>query len=276
MKMFITGSKGFVGTNLLEQIGNKHEIVECDLPHCNILGSLEYLAKKMDGCDIVIHLAALGKVSESFKKPHDYFTVNVMGTINILEAMRLKKIRRLIYISSCGVKRLERNDSVPNPYHYSKHLTEQVCEMYSKIYGIEVVILRPTIMYGPYNQKNVVSIFIKLTKKGTPLKIHGDGSQTRDFTHVHDTCNAIIKAVEIEIDFSQFETKVLRVEIGTGRPTSIKQLAEMISDNIQYIPSEKIGVSSSIADIRDAKRYLGWKPKIKIKDGIKKLLKSDG
>lgn len=276
MKIFITGSKGFVGTNLLEQIGNKYEIIECDLPHCNILGSLEYLAEKMEGCDTVIHLAALAKVSESFKKPHDYFTINVMGTINILEVMRLKKIRRLIYISSCGVKRLEREDSIPNPYHYSKHLAEQICEMYSKIYGIEVIILRPTIMYGPHNQKGVFSIFVKLEKKGMPLKISGDGSQTRDFIHVHDTCNAIIKATETEIDFSQFETNVLRVEIGTGKSTSIKQLAEMISNNIKYVPSDKVGVSSSIADIRDAERYLGWKPKRKIKDEIKKLLKSDG
>lgn len=262
-KIFVTGSAGFVGKNLVEMLRREgHEVVEFDFaknPEHDIT-NLGQLVKYMEG-DAVIHLASKTQASESIKNPHPYMKVIIMGTANILEAVRLKGIKRLVYISSCGIKGMTRDG---NPYHWSKYMAEGLCQMYSEIYGLEVVVLRPTIMYGPHNWKGVVHTFTERTRKGETLHIYGDGSQTRDFLYVRDSCRAMIKAATQKV-----EGKFRILEIGTGKATSIKELAEMISDNVVFHPDKPSGISSSIADIRDAKRYLNWKPKIKIKDVIK-------
>lgn len=269
MHIFVTGSSGFVGKNVVERLKElKHKVTTFDFTENSKhdVTRLEPILSYMpENIDAVIHLASKTKASESLKCPLPYINIIVMGTANILEAMRLKKIKRLVYISSCGIKGM--NSAGGNPYHYSKYLAEQLCEMYSKIYDIEIVVLRPTVMYGPRNWKGVVRTFINLTKKGKTLKIYGDGSQTRDFLHVYDAREAMIKAAMVNLP-----NKFICIEIGTGKVTSIKELAEAISDDVEYIPSKNIGISSSVANICNARYYLGWEPKINIKNVIKNQL----
>jgi UDP-glucose 4-epimerase len=266
LKVFVTGSSGFVGKNLVGRLESKgYDVIGCDLPTCDIT-NLNQLINLMKDCDAVIHLAAMTKAGESFKNPQKYIKINTMGTINILESMRIHGIKRLVCISSGGVAGEKRYWS---PYLWSKHLAELGCKMYHQSYGIDIVILRPTNIYGPKNWKGVSHIFLQSKKEGRPVTITGDGSQARDFVHVHDVCDAIILALESKLKFKKFV-------IGTGVATSIKQLADIIG--VEYTLTMKfdnVGLRESVADTKPAEKYLGFKAKISIEEGTKRLLEEE-
>lgn len=259
MKIFVSGSEGFVGKNLLQRIGKTHKVIECEVDIT--MGQPFTLMNDMFGCDAVVHLAAMTKANESLKRPHIYLKTNLMGTINILEAMRLSGVKRLIYISSCGVK----DYSQGSPYLWAKHLSERACAMYSKLYGLEIVILRPTNIYGPHNWKGVIHRFLEAKKNGEPLEIYGNGTQTRDFIYVCDVCDSIIKAIDIKFK------DILYIEIGTGKETTIKELAKIIGGIYKFIPLQNIGLKQSVADTTKAKTILGFEAKIALEEGLRRL-----
>lgn len=257
--IFVSGSRGFVGRNLIERMKDSYKVVECDLPECDIT-SLDCLTKKMAGCDAVVHLAAKTKAYESLGEPHTYIDTNVMGTTNVLEAMRLNGIKRLVYTSSCGVKGYKEG----SPYLWAKHISEIVCEMYAKLYGMEIIILRPTNIYGPHNWKGVIWHWIERKKKNEVLLIHGDGKQTRDFIHVYDVCDAIMTGLV------KPNPKIITVEIGTGIETSLIGLAKKIGGKYALTGDwKKVGLRRSVANTKPAEKYLKFKAKISLDDGIK-------
>ncbi len=232
--------------------------------------------------EIVMHLAALISVDESFKKPLLYEDVNVKGTINIILASNKTNVWRIVYASSAAVYgnpvKLPIDEEHPlrplSPYGASK----LAGEMYIKTIfnGKEgYVILRLFNVYGLGQNPEyagVITKFMERLERKLPPIIYGDGTQTRDFIHVLDVVEAFIKAIEVN------ESNVV-LNIGTGKQTSIKELAytmiKLYGLDLQpiYAPPRKGDIKHSYADISKAKKILKWEPKISLEDGLRMLIR---
>ena len=149
--ILITGSDGFVGKNLVKKLKER---------------GIKPIKFKGD----IVHLAALTSLPESIKSPLDYFLVNELGTIGVLEYARLNRIKRVIFTSSIAA------DKPDNPYGLSKLLAEEWCRLYSKLYGIETIILRPYNIYGKGGH-GVINKFCKQKLTGVKLSLHDSGKQ---------------------------------------------------------------------------------------------------
>jgi len=231
---------------------------------------------------IVMHLAALISVDESFEKPLLYEDVNVRGTINIILASNKISAWRIIYASSAAVYgnpiKLPIDEEHPlrplSPYGVSK----LAGEMYVKtIFNGEggYVILRLFNVYGLGQNPEyagVITKFMERLERKLPPIIYGDGTQTRDFIHVLDVVEAFIKAIEVN------ESNVV-LNIGTGKQTSIKELAytmiKLYGLDLQpiYAPPRKGDIKHSYADISKAKKILKWEPRISLEDGLRMLIR---
>ena len=160
-----------------------------------------------------------------------------------------------------------------SPYGLQKYIGELYCKIFYEVYGLPTVSLRYFNVYGPrYNPEGdyalVIGKFIKQKRQGKPLTITGDGSQTRDFTHVSDVVQANILAME-----SDKVGKGDVINIGGGSNTSINALASLIGGPVQYIEA-RLESKDTLADIKKAKELLGWEPKMQFEEGIRTLLRN--
>ena len=303
MKIFITGICGFIGHNIalylyskgyeisgidnfknissrapkvLESLGIK--IYRTDIRNYE---RIKYIIKDVD---VVIHTAAYVDVQESFEKPLLYIDNNVMGTASLLSACTKSDVKRIIYLSSAAVYGepiklpiSENHVTKPiSPYGASKLAGEILIEAFSKAYGFEYIILRLFNVYGPGQEDTpyagVITKFISRMCKNKPPIIYGDGEQTRDFIHVLD----VARAIELSINTKHCNQVF---NIGTGKPTSIKYLAFIISKLIgkEYRPIFKHrrqgDIRHSYADISKAITFLGFAPKIQLINGLRELIR---
>ena len=216
MRILVTGSSGFIGSNLVRELSKDFKIVTFDLKNDKRedVRNLNYLLKKSKGCDAIVHLAALTSNLESLEKPHEYFTTNVIGTLNVLEVGRRLKIKKIINVSSSGV-------GARTPYNFSKLLAEELCNFYSKKFKLKVISLRLFNVYGPGDKKSVIYKFIKGLKNNNPLIVYGDGKQVRDFIHVKDVIKVIKKLLEKDFSLGIYE-------VGSGKGTSVRKLIKIL------------------------------------------------
>jgi len=294
----VTGGAGFIGSNLahaLVEVGWETRIIDRDpafrrstLPkgaalHEVDIRSTDVIQKIMEGADTVFHTAAVPRVPYSIEHPVETTDENITGTVSVLTAASRAKVRRVIYSgsgSSYGNQAtLPLTEDMPaspvHPYGVQKYVGELFMNIWPGIYGVETVSLRYFNVYGPGLDPNgayalAVGRFITARKEGTPITIYGDGTVTRDFTHVNDVVRANILAAE--------STKVGKgevINIGAGRNVTIKYLAEMFGGPIKYGPP-RIEAHDSLADNRKAKELLGWEPQVKLEDGIVELKKEFG
>jgi len=318
-KILITGGCGFIGTNLIEalkdkeyplrildnlSVGKKEDLKkitsfkeyssnistqknnETEL----IIGDVEDYETCLQSCadcSVVIHLAANTGVNDSVKDPIKDMEKNILGTLNLLEASRLKGVKRFIFASSGATI----GDVVPpiheelvphpiSPYGASKLSGEAYCSVYYHTFGIHTIALRFSNVYGPRSQRknSVVAKFIKQALKGETIEIYGDGNQTRDFLYVQDLCEAIYKAIEINknVDFPWGEV----FQIATNKETSINDLLDRMLINlsehkIKDIKSKKTtprkgDILKNYSDIKKAQKYLNWSPEHSLKQGLDK------
>ncbi len=289
MRVLVTGGAGFLGSHLcrkLKALG--HEVVVLDNLSTgkeeNVPDEVELVVgdtrnpkdvlRASHDVDAVFHLAAKVSVPESFQKPGEYFDVNVTGTVNVLEANKGKPI---VFVSSAAVygtpQQVPTPESHPlnpeNPYGLTKILGEKACEYYRRY--SKIAIARPFNIYGPGQDpgnpySGVITKFITLAREGKPLKIYGDGNQTRDFVYVEDVADALAKMLGRNHTFN----------IGTGKETSINQLAETIKSvlgsaspviHVDPVPGD---VPRSAADTT-LSLQLGWRPKTCLEEGLKRL-----
>ena len=286
MKCIVTGGAGFVGTNLVNRlISDKHQVIILD----NLsTGKKENLNKEavfynkdithmrresdfsiFKDVDVIFHMAALPRIKPSFENPKEVCDVNVVGTQNILEGAKKFNIP-VIYAGSSSVH----GGVYKNPYTFSKWQGEQLCEMYKKIYGLDITICRFYNVYGDYminegSYRTVLSIFLEQYENEHPLTITSDGEQRRDFTHIDDIVDAMIKCVEHKKYGYIFE-------LGRGKNHSINEVVEMFGDivgatYIDEIPGE---ARITLCDSKLAKEVLKWKPKINLNEWIKIKLRS--
>jgi len=225
MKYLVTGGAGFIGSHLAEELVRRgHEVTIFDnfstgtlenlrgLPAYVIEGDLrniDQVESAVKGIDTVFHLAALCSVSRSVADPKSTHDVNITGTLNLLEACRKARVRRLVLSSSSSVygesETLPKHEDMkPAPistYAVSKLTGEHYCQVYWKAYGLETVCLRYFNVFGPRQDPGseyaaVIPKFIDAVLNGQSPLIYGDGSQTRDFTYVDNVVNANICAAE--------------------------------------------------------------------------------
>lgn len=309
MKVLITGGAGFIGSHLVDKLMvDEYEAVVLD----NLsTGKLENLAQhgdnpkfsfvkgditspsdvrgSLEGVDAVIHEAAITSVPLSIKKPELVNKVNVGGTETLLEESASAGVKRFVYASSCAVygeaRELPiREDTEPgpiSPYGESKLAAEALCKKFHDERGLEALCLRyfnvygPRQTFGPY--AGVILHFLERVKAGKPPIIFGDGEQTRDFVHVSDVVQGSLLALEGRAPNGRV------INVGTGIATSVNQLCEIVLEIVgredlkPVHESAKPGdIRHSRADINRAKEILGYQPKIRLEDGLRRLIEESG
>ena len=295
MKVFITGGSGFIGLALVKHLlEQRHEVKVLDLrkpdiEHKNLefinKSIMDELSEDIKGCDIVYHFAALLGVDNSDNKPLETMRINLEGSVNVFKSAIEAGVKDMLFSSSSEVygnpRELPiREDSAKGPvsaYGVSKLAAEIYARGYNHDYGTNIKIARFFNVYGPMQSDNfVVSIFLNNALQNKPLKVFGDGSQTRCFTYVGDVIDGILKVVEKGKTGEAYN-------IGNNHPTTILQLAETVKE-ITESKSEIVRVGfgkdtrlkereieyriPSISKIND----LGWEPKTRIAEGIKNIL----
>jgi UDP-glucose 4-epimerase len=294
----ITGGAGFVGTNLTERlIRDGHKVIVVDdlsggkaerVPEMVPLYRLdicktEPLTALMQGVDVVVHLAALPRVQFSIEHPFEAQRVNTDGTLSVLEAARKAGVRRIVYAASSSAygdqEVMPLKENMPaqpkSPYGLHKYYGEIMMKLWADIHNIETVSLRFFNVYGPHLDPDgayalVIGKFLKQRLEGRPMTITGDGEQTRDFTHVFDTVDAIVRA--------SLSDRVGRGEVfnvGAGRNINMNEIARLIGGPVEYI-APRIEPKHTRADSSYINLVLGWSPTIRIEEGIAQLKKQFG
>lgn len=299
-KVLVTGGCGFIGHNLtLKLVGDYEVIVVDDLSGGDIrprVDKVEYAyldiadknnaGKLEEACkdvSYVFHLAALPRVQASYERPVETFMANVLGTTMVLNAARKAGVKRVVFASSSSVygdtgklPLLETMEPDPmSPYAHHKHMGEQLCDSFSaEPFNLQTVCLRFFNVYGPWADPKgayalVVAKFLEQKRKGEPLTITGDGTQTRDFTHISDVVRAVIMAAE---DKTEWWGDVLN--IGGGKQISVNRVAELIGGPTTHIEA-RLEPHDTLASIAKAKEHLGWEPKVPFEEGILRLIESN-
>ncbi len=261
------------------------------LPHARlrfVTGDLldEPLIQRLMGerPDAVVHLAGLAGVRPSLSQAKRYQTVNVEGTINILEACRAHHVNKLVFASSSSVYGARDASQVPfreedpairpaSPYAASKRAGELYCSNYSDLHGVATTALRFFTVYGPRQRPEMaIHKFAQLIHDGAPLPFYGDGSSARDYTFVDDIVDGLLASID---RCGQPKVPLHRVyNLGGSRTTTLARLVELIEQGIgrpailDRQPDQPGDVPITFADVNRAERELGYSPKIPIEEGI--------
>ena len=309
MKILITGVAGFIGSNLAEQLlKENHEIIGIDnfdpfydrkIKENNILPLNRFSNFKMYEEDIlnkkrldfifnyekpfiVIHLGGKAGVRQSIKNPISCVEVNVNGTLNILEAMKKVNISKLIFASSSSVYGNNKTipfsesnivDSPISPYAFSKKSAELLCHTYHHLYNFDIFCLRFFTVYGSKQRPDLaINKFTKALLFGEQIIFFGDGSTSRDYTHVSDIINGIKSSI---LNLKGFEI----INLGSSQPISLKELIEYLEiytgkkAKLKITSSQAGDVFLTYANIEKASRILNYKPLVNIEDGLRDYVK---
>ena len=215
--------------------------------------------------DVIFHIAALARIQPSLLRPQETIEANVNGTLNILELARKNDIP-VIYAGSSSFH----HGLYGSSYAWSKHAGEQLCELFSKVYGLSTAICRFYNVYGPHQLEEgeystVLGIFERQYRNNEPLTITGDGLQRRDFTHVDDIVDGLYKCMN-----KDFRAEIF--ELGRGENFSINEIVDMFGAERKYIPARKGEYPTTLCDITKAKEILEWIPTNDLKDYIKSVI----
>ena len=304
MLFLVTGGAGFIGSHISDRLladGHRVRILDnfSTGKHENIpasadveviegdVGDYDTVRTAMEQVDIVFHEAAIASVPETVGNPLSSERVNYRGTLNILEAARHAGVKRVMFACSAAVygdlPELPKQESMPvkplSPYAVDKLASEQACQMYTHLYGLETVSLRYFNVFGPRQDPSspysgVISIFSDTLNQGKQPTIYGDGEQTRDFVYVSDVVEANIKAATSPAAAGK------AINIATGGKLSINDLLKTICNikdqpfEPQYQQGRQGDIKHSRADISAAREYLDWEPVVAFEDGLRKLLES--
>lgn len=287
MKALVTGGVGFIGTNLVKRLlDDGHTVVSLDNYTTGVKENeiqqkgvqyfdvdLRYVHDYdffIDKPDVIFHTAALARIQPSLQDPTTTIQNNFDSTLNILEWARRKKCPVIFAGSSSFHQGLW-----GSPYAWSKFAGEQLCELYNKVYNLPTAICRFYNVYGPHQIEGgdyaaVIGIFERQYKNNEPLTITGDGEQRRDFTHVDDIVDGLIRCGENMDKVSGEE-----FELGSGVNFSINEVANMFGDDYskEYIPARDGEYEMTLCTDDKANKLLGWNPKNNINDYIKGVVR---
>jgi UDP-glucose 4-epimerase len=274
---FSTGNRE--NLRFASRVGSHLEVIEGDIRD---LATTERAAASVD---VIFHQAALRSVPLSVADPLGTNEINVTGTLHVLEAARRQRVRRVVYASSSSVygdnpalPKCEDQETLPlSPYGASKRAGEQYAAVWSRLYGVETVGLRYFNVFGPRQDPAseyaaVIPRFILWGLRGTPLEIHGDGTQSRDFTYIDN----VVAANRLAAEAPGVGGEVFNV--GVGSRVSLLDIVgrlEKILDRPlarRHTPSREGDVPHSLADVSKAKRLLDYTPVVDFDEGFRRTL----
>jgi UDP-glucose 4-epimerase len=294
MKALVTGGAGFIGSNLVDRLLDMNWeviVIDNESAECNEkfywndkadnhkldICDYEFTRELYDGVDYVFHLAAESRLQPAIKNPINAVTKNAVGTCTVLQCAREADVKKVIYSSTSsayGLNKYPNYETDPNdclnPYSVSKVAGEELCKLYTRLYGLKTVIFRYFNVYGERSPTTgqyapVIGIFLRQKNVGKPLTVVGDGEQRRDFVHVQDVANANVMASLANLE-DQYYGQVYN--IGSGENISILEVANIISNNYIHIPPRDGEAKTTLACIDKAKNTFGWEPKLNIRNWI--------
>lgn len=302
-KFLVTGGAGFIGSRIVEALirdNNKVKVLDnfSSGKRENLsaaLGKIELLegdirdkaivSKAVSGIDYVLHEAALRSVPKSMTQPHIYNDVNITGILNILEAARGAKVKRVVFASSSSIygetdKLPQKEDFYPlliSPYALTKLAGEYYCRIFSTAYGLETVSLRYFNVFGPRQSLEneyavVIPKFIACILRDEQPPVHGDGKQTRDFTYVENVVDANLKAATAKGASGEV------FNIACGKAYSVLDIVTSVNKILKksimpkFEPKRPGDVMDTLSDISKAKRLLGFSPKVGFEEGLRRAI----
>lgn len=297
MKILVTGGAGFIGSHIVKLLLDQgHTVLVFDnlsrgylelidkraLFLKGDLADSKLLEKALVGIDGVIHMAALAEVNESVSKPLLYVQNNIVGSLNLLEAMRVAGVKKIIFSSSCTVygfaRKLPITEGAPilavNPYGATKVAVESFLSSYHYVHGFDVVILRYFNPYGPNDQHqpetHAIANFTRAALEDRPLPLYWQGEQVRDFIYVEDLARAHIDVLDLR-GWNVFN-------VGTEKGVKVKDAVKTIEKILgKRLKIEDLGerpgdVPASFASSKKLMKATSWKPKYSLEEGLKKTI----
>ena len=293
----VTGGAGFIGSHavdLLLERGYQVRVID------NLIGGRESnLSQHRNNSDLscewldirtlkpnsslfsnakyVIHFAGIGDIVPSIERPQEYMSVNVQGTVSVLECARDANVEKFVYAasSSCyGVAAVPTTEDHPitplYPYALSKYMGEQACFHWHNVYRLPVNSIRIFNAYGTRVKTTgaygaVFGVFLKQKLAHKPFTVVGDGSQSRDFLYVTDVAKAFLAAAETSHVGQVYN-------LGAGNPQSVNYLVELLGGDVVYIPKRPGEPDCTFADIKKITTQLAWKPTVSFEDGVSNML----
>ena len=277
MQIVVTGGAGFIGTNLIKRLLKEgHDVISIDNYSTGLKSNYQEGCKYLDHSieysiesynlkpDIIYHLAAIARIQPSFKRPEDYISINFNGTYEIVKYCTKYNIP-LIYAGSSS----HHSGKFKNPYTFSKDLGEEIIKLYQEHFNLKASITRFYNVYGPHQlteggYTTLIGKWLNNIEKGLPCEIYGDGSKRRDFTHVDDIIEALIRIIDKEKYGYIFE-------LGRGKNHTVNAVAKMLSIKPIYKADKPGEASATLADRTEARLHLEWDAKINLEDYIKTL-----
>jgi len=277
MNIVVTGGAGFVGTNLIKKlIEDGHDVVSIDnystgskLNHQKDCFYLTHDITKITDYsflkpDIIFHMAAIARIQPSFEDPLNYFETNATGTLKIAQYCAKNNVP-LIYAGSSS----HHSGKFKNPYTFSKDIGEEITQLFNQHFGLKSSIARFYNVYGPHQltkggYTTLIGRWLNNIENGHECEIYGDGSKRRDFTHVDDIVDGLIK-IMLNQSFGHV------FEFGRGKNYSVNEVADMFNIKPKYTDDKPGEAQETLADYSLAKQKLNWEPKKNLKDYIDNL-----
>ena len=299
-KWLVTGGAGFIGSHLVKELVRQgQQVVVLDNLSGGKLENLAPVKEKIkfiqgDICDFetvknacqqvhyVLHLAALISVAESMAKPQETSQINVQGTVNVLEAARQCGVKRVVFSSSAAVygtrPELPYNENTPidcqSPYAWSKQAGAELCQLYTKAYGLEAVALRYFNVFGTGQNPNsayaaVIAKFMQLAVENKPLGIDWDGLQSRDFVSVKDVVQANLLAATKGVSGEIYN-------VASGRTYTLLELADTI-EKVSGRKLERVSRPKRPGDVHESSAditkicTIGYAPTVTLEEGLREM-----
>ena len=293
----VTGGAGFIGSHMVDLLlarGFAVRVIdnlagghEANLAHHahnpdlvferGDIRRLEPDAALFAGARHVFHFAGIGDIVPSIERPAEYLSVNLQGTVRVLECARHAGVESLVYAasSSCyGLAATPTREDHPiapqHPYALSKYLGEQAVFHWRQVYGTRVDSLRIFNAYGPRVRTTgaygaVFGVFFKQKLEHKPFTVVGDGTQRRDFVYATDVADAFLRAAEAEGDGEVYN-------LGAGNPQAVNRLVALIGGEVVHIPERPGEPDCTWADISKIEAGLGWSPRVGFKEGVERMM----
>lgn len=307
MKVLVTGGAGFIGSHLTERLAREgHEVKVYDNlstgKRSNLEGAgvgvttrsvelveadvrdLPQLEWHLAGCEVVFHQAAIVSVPRSVADPQESHDVNLQGTLNVLQAARRQKVRRVVFASSAAIygdePTLPKHEGMlpapASPYGIEKLTSEHYLDVWNRLHGLETVALRYFNVFGPRQDPSspysgVISIFVDRALRGEGVTFFGDGGHTRDFVFVEDVVQANVLAGTTRGVSGVFN-------VARGEETSLRGLVSKLESAVgRSIPTKQEApragdIRASVANIDKAKGTLGYAPRVTVEEGLRRLV----
>jgi nucleoside-diphosphate-sugar epimerase len=298
----VTGGAGFIGSHLAEELlrrGHRVRIADSfitgkrrnleSVPAAELiegdLADMTVATRAVSGMDYVLHQAAIPSVPRSVDDPVTSNRANITATVNVLVAARDAGVKRLVYAGSSSAygdtPTLPKHEQMPtnplSPYALQKLVSEQYCQMFTRLYRFETVTIRYFNVFGPRQDpgspySGVISLFATAVLGGQQPIVHGDGEQTRDFTYIANVVDGVLKACEAPHASGEV------INVATGQRTSLNELLRVLGRLAQASPrpvykEPRVGdVRDSQADISKARSLLGYEPSVSFEEGLKYTL----